>query len=244
MNFTGTDKVEKTKRQSNETEGEPATKKLKQENEAKDDSAKGDTKSKDDIKGAEELKERPDAVSSDILEEGIIYFFTRARVNEEHPESAQDLQRSFFVMRPLPKGAKIGEGPIQDSSNCRLVALPKKVFPKVSGRDKYLSFVEKVNCSMEDLKKTFFAGADYDTATAGVSHQQPVTPIGEGVYALTSRGRDAHLAYMLTIPQEAGEVQEELGVKSRASFIVSMRNPETPQPKSIAVPPSPEYPKE
>lgn len=192
----------------------------------------------------ETSKEREQDVPSNILEKGIIYFFTRARVNEDHPESAQDLQRSYFVLRPLSKGAEITNGPIEDSKTARLVALPKKVFPKASGRDKYLTFVEKVNCSMDDLKSSFFSGNEYSTATAGVSHTPPVTPVGEGVYAITSIGRDSHFAYMLTIPSEAGEVQEELGIRSRASYIISMRNPTTPAPKGQALPASPDYPKE
>lgn len=53
-----------------------------------------------------------------------------------------DLQRSFFVLRPLPPGGKLGEGAIQDVGNNRLIALPKKVWPK-SGADKFMAFVEK-----------------------------------------------------------------------------------------------------
>ena len=83
----------------------------------------------------EEDKEREKATSSTVLEKGIIYFFTRGRVGTENPESVQELQRSYFVLRPLPDGAKITDGAIQDVSNNRLIGLPKKVWPK-SGADR------------------------------------------------------------------------------------------------------------
>lgn len=54
-----------------------------------------------------------------------IYFFTRGRVGVEDPSTVQDLQRSFFVLRPLPDGAKLTDGAIQDVGNNRLIALPK-----------------------------------------------------------------------------------------------------------------------
>ena len=62
---------------------------------------------------------------SNVLEKGIVYFFTRGRVGVEDPNSVQDLQRSYFVLRPLPDGAKLTDGAIQDVGNNRLVALPK-----------------------------------------------------------------------------------------------------------------------
>ena len=256
--ISNADEAGAVKRHTETDEDGPAVKKQKQE-ETEDNAISGSKNEKFDenIKegepsgtndtgsnGLKTSKEREQDESPNILEKGIVYFFTRARVNEDHPESAQDLQRSYFVLRPLAKGTQITDGPIEDSNTARLVALPKKVFPKATGRDKYLTFVEKVNCSMDELRNSFFSGGEYSTVTAGVSHTQPVTPVGEGVYAITSIGRDSHFAYMLTIPSEAGEVQEELGIRKRASYIISMRNPTTPAPKGQAVPPSPDYPKE
>ena len=51
---------------------------------------------------------------SSILEKGIIYFFIRNRVDVNDAESVSDLQRIYFVLRPLPKGAKLGDGAIED----------------------------------------------------------------------------------------------------------------------------------
>ena len=194
----------------------------------------------------EEDKERKEAMPSNILEKGIVYFFTRGRVGVDNPEAVQDLQRSYFVLRPLPDGAKITDGAIQDVGNNRLVALPKKVWPK-SGKDRFMAFIEKAATSMDTLKEEFFQGSEYTTKTTGTRHTPEVTPIGEGVYAMTSTGGGqgtTHLAYMLTIPDEIGEVQKDVGLAEKGSFVLSVKNPESPSPNTNALPQTAEYPKE
>ena len=155
----------------------------------KDESASAETEAKGDA--VEEDKKREEAMPSNVLEKGIIYFFTRGRVGVEDPDSVQDLARSYFVLRPLPAGAKLTDGAIQDVKNNRLVALPKKVWPK-SGKDRFMAFVEKASTSTEALKEEFFAGSDYTTKTTGTRHTPEVTPVGEGVYAMTSTGTYSH----------------------------------------------------
>lgn len=81
--------------------------------------------------------EREQALPSTILEKGIIYFFFRSRVGIEDPEGVRDIARTYMVLRPLPLGAKLGEGSVEDTSNNRLLALPKKVLP-TSHRDRFL----------------------------------------------------------------------------------------------------------
>lgn len=163
----------------------------------------------------------------------------------DDPSNVTELQRSYFVLRPLPAGAKLTDGAIQDVGNNRLIALPKKVWPK-SGKDRFMAFVEKSSVSMETLKEDFFSGSDYQTKTVGARHTPEVTPVGEGVYAFTSTddGRGAHLAYMLTIPQELGEVHKDIGLAEKGSFVLSSKNPESSSPSYAQLPASPNYPKE
>ncbi|WPH00446.1 Hypothetical protein R9X50_00327500 [Acrodontium crateriforme] len=211
--------------------------------------SKTQTESKDDgdtIEEAaiEEDTEREDAQPSNLLEKGIIYFFTRGRVGVDNPDSVQDLARSYFVLRPLPAGAKLTDGVIQDLNNNRLVALPKKVWPK-SGKDKFMAFVEKGKTSMETLKKEFFSGSDYNTQTLGTRHTPDVTPVGEGVYAITTTGGGqgvTHLAYMLTIPSEIGDVQTDMGIKKKGSFVLSLKNPKSSGPANAQLPQGADYP--
>ncbi|EMC96042.1 hypothetical protein BAUCODRAFT_34808 [Baudoinia panamericana UAMH 10762] len=194
----------------------------------------------------EEDKQREEAEPDNLLEKGVIYFFTRGRVGVDEPESVTDIQRSYFVLRPLPPGGKITDGAIQDVSNNRLIALPKKVWPK-SGRDRFMAFVEKAGTSMDTLKEEFFQGSDYSTKTTGTRHTPEVTPLGEGVYAITATGSGrttTHLSYMLTIPQELGEVQKDFGLAEKGSFVLSTKNPESSSPANAALPQGPGYPKE
>jgi uroporphyrinogen-III synthase len=181
---------------------------------------------------------------SNILEKGVIYFFTRNRVGIEESESVGDLQRTFFVLRPMPSGAKLGDGALADSSNIRLFALPKKVFPK-SHNDRFMAFVEKANTSIKELKETFFGANEYETKTQGSRRTEPVAPVAEGVYAITrTEDRTCHLVYSTTIPSELGEVQEDLGIKDQGSFIMSVKNPERSGPASAQLDQKPGFPKE
>ncbi len=182
-------------------------------------------------------------VSSNILEKGIIYFFFRARVNVDEPQDTNDIARSYMVLRPLPHNAKLGEGPIGDQGNNRLLAIPKKVLP-ISGKDRFMCFVEKAKTSFQELKDDFMSASDYATKTAGTSHSPPVTPVAEGIYAITTTGRESHLAYMLTIPSELGEVKRDIGLREVGSFVTSIKNPEQKGPANASLGKAPEYPKE
>jgi uroporphyrinogen-III synthase len=102
----------------------------------------------------QESSQRKSEMPSNILEKGLIYFFTRNRVGIDDADSVGDLQRTFFVLRPLPTAAKLGDGAIPDMKNNRLFALPKKTFPK-SHNDRFMAFVEKANTTIQDLKDNF-----------------------------------------------------------------------------------------
>lgn len=231
-NGTGAKKTDDQKPESKEDDSADKNTKDATKNEAQGDGA------------IEESLQRKNKMPSNILEKGVVYFFTRNRVSVDEAESVGDLQRTFFVLRPLPTGAKLGDGAVQDLKNNRLFALPKKVFPK-SHNDRFMAFVEKANSSIQDLKDNFFEGSDYNTQTQGTRHIDPVTPVAEGVYLIT-RTEDAttHLVYSITIPSEIGEVQEDLGIKGQGSFIISVKNPERGGPASASLPQKPNFSKE
>ncbi|KAF4471048.1 hypothetical protein FALBO_2047 [Fusarium albosuccineum] len=210
----------------------------KKDEESSKPSEKEEANGKDAVQPAEE----PDVPSS-ILEKGIIYFFIRGRVNIEDPESVQDIARSYMLLRPIEKDARLGEGPIADAGNTRLLALPKKTLP-TSGKDRFMVFVEKSGASYDEIKKEFLAASEYDTKTAGTRRTPAATPVGEGVYAITSTGRESHLAYFTTLPEKLDEVQKELGLKDKGSFILSTKNPQYPGPANAQLPEGPDFPKE
>ncbi|KAL9127991.1 MAG: hypothetical protein Q9217_003252 [Psora testacea] len=190
----------------------------------------------------EESSKREEATPSNILEKGLIYFFFRGRVGVDEPKSVNDVARSYIILRPLPQGAKLGEGPIGDAGNNRMLALPKKVLP-VSPKDRFMTFVEKANCSMDEIKERL-SSSDYSTKTVGVRHTPAATPIAEGVYAMTQTGRDTHLAYILTIPSELDQVQKDVGLRQRGSYYTSAKNPQSLRPANVSLPQGAEYPQD
>lgn len=108
-----------------------------------------------------------------------------------------------------------------------------------------MAFVEKANTTIQDLKDDFFRGEEYETKTQGTRRTEPVATIAEGVYFITrTEDRSTHLVYAITIPSELGEVQEDLGLRSRGSFVISVKNPERPGPANTNLPQAPNFPKE
>ncbi len=73
-------------------------------------------------------------------------------------------------------------------------------------------------------------------------HTPPATPIAEGVYAITSTGRESHLAYHITIPKPLGEVQNGLGINEKGSYVVTVKNPTVSAPRNVSLPKGADYP--
>ncbi|KAJ5161103.1 hypothetical protein N7492_006495 [Penicillium capsulatum] len=199
--------------------------------------------SQDVESGIHKSERRESIVSSNILEKGIVYFFFRPRVNVEEPQSIEDVARSFIVLRPAPLGTELdqGQGPIDKDARCRLLMLPKKKFP-TSPKERDMAFVEKAGQTMQELQDKFISSSTYQTATRGERTIEEARPYAEGVYAITSTYRSSHLAYVLTIPAELGEIQANFGLYHRGSWIVQSKNPQFPGPAIGRLPKDPEYP--
>ncbi|KAI5280518.1 hypothetical protein KEM54_003671 [Ascosphaera aggregata] len=181
-----------------------------------------------------------DVPPSNVLEKGIIYFFFRGRVQIDEPESLDQVARSFIVFRPLPLDSTLAGGALTDEQNCRLVMLPKKILP-TSPKQRYMAFVEKAKVDVKTIRDSF-AGEEHETKTRGVRHTPAATPYAEGVYAITHTNKTSHLSYVLTIPQQVSEVQEDFGLADRGSFIVASKNPKFPGPAIAQLPKGPDYP--
>ena len=126
---------------------------------------------------------------------------------------------------------------------CRLCVIPKKVLP-TSGRERWIGFVEKAGEPWYKATGGDLEEKEYETKTAGRRHVPGAIAVAEGIYALTRSDRAASLVYIVTEPEELGEVQRELGLKERGYFTISTRNPVYPAPKGMGVPGKPEYPQE
>jgi len=74
------------------------------------------------------------------------------------------------------------------------------------------------------------------------SNTPAATPFAEGIYAFTSTGRESHLAYQITYPEKLGDVQNELGLNDKGSYIVSVKNPNAPGPANATIANPAKYP--
>jgi hypothetical protein len=68
-------------------------------------------------------------------------------------------------------------------------------------------------------------------------------PVAEGVYSLIHTKNTTHFAYMITVPSDIGQVQENFGIHDKGSFVVSVRNPSFESPPYARLPESASYPK-
>ncbi|KAF5125073.1 hypothetical protein E5D57_009758 [Metarhizium anisopliae] len=106
------------------------------------------------------------------------------------------MARGYLTLRPIPDGAKL-HGALPTSATARLIALPKKTLP-TGPKDRFMAFVEKSHASYGELGEKFLKGGVYETKTAGRRQSPDATPVGEGVYVLTTTGRKSHLSHMAT----------------------------------------------
>ncbi|POR39210.1 Uncharacterized protein TPAR_00586 [Tolypocladium paradoxum] len=181
-------------------------------------------------------------VATSILETGIISFFIRGRVGIEDPDAISDIAQTYILLRPMAQAGKSVKGLTGNTSATRLLVLPKKVLP--SRGERFMLFVEKANASDDEIKDDFLASSDYETKTAGTHHTPAATQVGEGIYAITTTGRETHLAYMMTLPKKLGNIQREMGLKDRGSFIMSTKNPLYKGPPNAQLPTGPNFSKE
>jgi hypothetical protein len=237
-----------TTRSGKPTQREPAKKKQKldtKDSDFKHDKKTGSketpsaAKTKSPKKSAARLA-NADRLSSKILEKGIMYYFIRGRVEIDTPKSIDEIARGYLILRPLPEGEKL-HGTLPTTATSRVIALPKKGLP-ARPKDRFMAFVEKADSSYDKLRETFLEGAEHETKTAGHRHSPDATPVGEGVYVLTTTGRESHLSYTATLPDTLGDLQHVLNFNRKGSFIISSKNPQYKRPEDARLPQGPDYP--
>lgn len=153
------------------------------------------------------------------LERGNVFFFYRPRVEEEEPESVEEVQRFQMVLRP--EGKKM----------FRLLVIGQKKLPDAvhRGRSRRWGFVETAQRDPERVKEHLEEDV-YETKTRGERHLPAARPVGEGVYRILRHGNHTHFVYALELPKQAGEPQEDFNIEDEASYIISIKNPEKPSP--------------
>jgi hypothetical protein len=153
------------------------------------------------------------------LEAGDIYFFYRPRVGHDDPQGLEDVQRLFVILNPAQR------------SRYRLVVIGRKRLPEPDdpGQRRFWGFVDMVREGTLAIGRVLDEHT-YHTRTRGERRQPASRLAGEGVYRIVRHGDHTHLAYELTLPTSPGEIQHDLGIRARASYIVTVKNPEAGSP--------------
>ena len=160
---------------------------------------------------------------SDILEQGDIYFFYRPKKGAEEVKGIEDVRRFFMVTAP--------EEQENDSKSrlYRLFIIGKKSLPEIRetearASERYWARVGGIFKDPNELTKELLS----DEFRKG----DAARPVGEGKYAIVKHQNHAELAYILEMPNEPGEAQNELGIEKEASYVISVINPKVPRTTS------------
>ena len=161
---------------------------------------------------------------TEILERGNIYFCYTPKVERDEVEGLEDVQQFYFVLAPHGK------------QSYRLIVIGKKRLPEVEGsNNNNWCFVESVTDDAKEIERGLRKDT-YQTKTMGERVQPAARPVGEGIYEIVRHGGNTNLVYVLELPEDLGEAQEDLGIKEEASYIITIKNPESSSPQGMGLP--------
>jgi hypothetical protein len=87
------------------------------------------------------------------------------------------------------------------------------------------AFVDIVSKDMHDIHDALDL-VHYSTKTRGEREVGPCRPCGEAMYEIIQHeSGHTHLAYVLEMPREIGEVQEAFNIYKEAQYLISVKNP-------------------
>ena len=175
----------------------------------------------------------PEKHDTELVEEGDIFFVYRPTVNEDTPSGPGDVQRFYVALRP--RGGK----------NVRLCVAGRKHLPDVDEHERVWGFVDMVTDDERQIEKEL-RERHYETQTRGEQEAPATRPAGEGIYVISLEDGQMHLSYELELPEKPDEVQRAFNIAPKASFALSVKNPEKGQPKGAGLRPEQkaDYPKQ
>ena len=180
-----------------------------------------------------QVKDNNNGNRTEILEQGDIYFFYRPKKGAEEVRGIEDVRRFFMVTAPEEQ-----ENNSKKNRLYRLFIIGKKSLPEIRetearASEKYWARVAGIfkdpNEPTKELLSDEFRKGD------------AARPVGEGKYAIVKHQNHAELAYILEMPNEPGEAQNELGIEKEASYVILVINPKVPR-SSVGSLPSTEEP--
>lgn len=151
------------------------------------------------------------------LEEGTVTFLYRPRVEEQHPDELDDVQRLIIVLRP------------DEAAFERAIAIGRKRLPPSHRRDRFWGFVDLVLTPF-DMHAALGAQV-YGTKTRGLRHLPAARPFANGTYDIATHGTHSHLRwhidrYEADDPIAVEAIAAEVDVERDADYIVTIANPD------------------
>jgi hypothetical protein len=184
----------------------------------------------------EEQKQVNDNDEAEILEQGDVYFFYRPKKAAEEVKGIEDVRRFFMITVPEENGSN------NKSQLYRLFVIGKKSLPEVRktqarASERYWARLGGIFKNANELTKELLS----DEFRKG----DAARPVGEGKYAIVKHQNHTELAYVLEMPKEPGEAQQELGIEKEASYVISVINPKIPKSSNLPTTEEPpKYPQE
>jgi len=159
----------------------------------------------------------------ETLERGNIYFFYRPRVEQEDPQELGDVQNLYLVFSPHAE------------SKYRLGIIGRKRLPDPEAkRQRIWDFISEVEKQPKRIVKEL-QGEEYETKTRGTRHLPAARPAGEGVYRILRHNDHTHFAYALELPDQPGQVQQEIEIEEQGNYVISVKNPDKSSPPSAGL---------
>jgi hypothetical protein len=146
------------------------------------------------------------------LEHGSIAFLYRPRVEEQHPDELEDVQRLLLLLAP------------QGSAFERLIAVGRKRLPRSARRDRFWGFVDLV-LTPYDMNAALGAQV-YGTKTRGLRHLPAAKEFAAGTYELETHGPHAHFRWHIERFAYDDPVAVEIPVEHEADYILTIANPD------------------
>ncbi|HUR81864.1 MAG TPA: hypothetical protein VM733_13950 [Thermoanaerobaculia bacterium] len=146
------------------------------------------------------------------LEHGSIAFLFRPRVEEQHPDELQDVQRLLLLLTP------------NGSAFQRAIAVGRKRLPRSARRDRFWGFVDLV-LTHYDMNAALGAQV-YGTKTRGLRHLPAARVFAEGTYEIALHDGHAHFSWCVTRIAADEPLANEIELEEEADYILTVANPD------------------
>ncbi|HYC92082.1 MAG TPA: hypothetical protein VEO54_22910 [Thermoanaerobaculia bacterium] len=146
------------------------------------------------------------------LEQGSISFLYRPRVEEQHPDELDDVQRLLLLLTPAGS-------PFQ-----RVIAVGRKRLPRSARRDRFWGFVDLV-LTHYDMHAALGAQV-YGTKTRGLRHLPAARVFAEGTYEIASHDGHAHFTWRVERITGEDPIAAEIEIEDEADYILTVANPD------------------